>query len=221
MPLHVVQRGNNRGPCFFAENDRHVYLGLLGEHLGPSGCELHAYTLMTNHVHLLLTPERVDSASFLMKRLGQEYVQYVNRKHGRSGSLWEGRFRSSVVDSDVYLLRCYRYVELNPVRAGMVSAPADYPWSSFRANAFGHASALIRSHAEYIALADTPESRARAYRELFAEVLTEAHLEEIRQAVNGGFALGGEAFRERLLDAAGRPVSRRRTKARQLGLQTP
>ncbi|HET6266011.1 MAG TPA: transposase, partial [Usitatibacter sp.] len=124
MPLHVIQRGNNRGDCFFAVRDYTAYLGMLQELAAEHGCAVHAYVLMTNHVHLLLTPQRADSAALLMKNLGQRYVQLVNRRHGRSGSLWEGRFRSCIVDSDQYLLRCYRYIEMNPVRASMVGDPA-------------------------------------------------------------------------------------------------
>lgn len=210
LPLHIVQRGNNRNACFFTDNDRLVYLGLLQELLDPCGCALHAYVLMTNHVHLLLTPTQADSASLLMKRLGQEYVQYVNRSQGRTGSLWEGRFRSSVVDAEVYGLRCSRYIELNPVRGHVVSSPADYPWSSFGANALGHRSALITPSDAYMALGRTEGERAAAYRALFAGDLTADEIEEIRLAVNGGFVLGCDAFRDALFEWAGRPVSRRR-----------
>ena len=221
LPLHIVQRGNNRDACFFADNDRLVYLGLLRELLSPSGCLLHAFVLMTNHVHLLVTPERSESASLLMKRLGQEYVQYVNRCRNRTGSLWEGRFRSSVVDSEDYLLRCYRYIELNPVRAGIAAGPADYPWSSFRANALGHPSALVTPHAGYLALGRTEEERICSYRGLFSDSLTEAQLEEIRLAVNGGFALGSDTFRDALFALAGRPVARRRKRNGTTRSQTP
>ena len=210
LPLHVVQRGNNRGPCFITDNDRLVYLSLLEEMGVLFDCAIHAHVLMTNHVHVLMTPARAESASLLMKHLGQEYVQYVNRTHGRTGSLWEGRFRSSVVDTDGYLLSCYRYIEMNPVRAGMVDAPGEYLWSSFRTNAWGQGSTLIEPHPTYLALGDSDQARTGAYLALFGQALTESLIEEIRHAVNGGFALGSDEFRDRLSVETGRPVSRRR-----------
>ena len=130
VPLHIIQRGNNRTACFFAEQDYRFYLHDLGELARRFECGVHAYALMTNHVHLLITPSATDSASLLMKHLGQRYVQYVNRVYRRSGTLWEGRFKSSLVQRQSYVLKCQRYIELNPVRAGMVPHPRDYPWSS-------------------------------------------------------------------------------------------
>jgi putative transposase len=209
MPLHVIQRGNNRGDCFFAVRDYTAYLGMLQELAAEHGCAVHAYVLMTNHVHLLLTPQRADSAALLMKNLGQRYVQLVNRRHGRSGSLWEGRFRSCIVDSDQYLLRCYRYIEMNPVRASMVGDPAQYPWSSFHANALGLPSPLITLHAQFNALGRDADARRDAYRALFAEPLTDPELRQIRAATNGGFALGSAAFVEDLAERLGLAVVRR------------
>jgi putative transposase len=134
LPLHVIQRGVNRCACFGDESDYGVYLALLEELSTRYECAMHAYVLMTNHVHLLVTPPEPDGASKLMKHLGQRYVQYFNRRHKRTGSLWEGRFRSSLIDSEGYLMRCHRYVEMNPVRAGMVQRPSDYRWSSHGSN---------------------------------------------------------------------------------------
>ena len=145
-PLHIIQRGNNRNACFFADYDYGCYLHHLGELAARHACAIHAYVLMTNHVHLLLTPRGPDGASLLMKHLGQRYVQYVNRVYKRSGTLWEGRFRSSIVQAETYLLRCLRYIELNPVRAGMVDSPGAYRWSSFRANALGERNPLLTPH---------------------------------------------------------------------------
>jgi len=133
--LHIMQRGNNRTACFFADEDYALYLHHLKELSRKFRCAVHAYVLMTNHVHLLLTPAREDGPSLLMKHLGQRYVQYVNRTYRRSGTLWEGRFRSSIVQERGYLLRCHRYIELNSVRAGMVMHPRDYCWSSYCSNA--------------------------------------------------------------------------------------
>ena len=135
--LYVIQRGNNRQACFYADQDYQFFLEWLGKYAKETGCAIHAYVLMTNHVHLLVTPKQAESAGQLMKRLGQRYVQYVNRTYRRSGTLWEGRFRSCLTQDDEYLLRCYRYIELNPVRAGMVSHPAEYPWSSYQVNGQG------------------------------------------------------------------------------------
>jgi putative transposase len=207
--MHVIQRGNDRKPCFFADSDRLVYLSLLEKRSAQFGCSIHAYVLMTNHVHMLLTPAESQSAALLMKHLGQEYVQYVNRTYGRTGSLWEGRFRSCIVDTEVYLMRCHRYIELNPVRAGMVRAPGHYGWSSFRANAWGHASTLITPHPSYLDLAGAMPDRYAAYERLFEDVLTNSQLKEIRDAANGGFVLGSDEFIERLEEEAGRSVSRR------------
>jgi putative transposase len=126
IPLHIIQRGNNRQACFFANEDYRIYLESLRESAAKTDCRIHAYVLMTNHVHLLLSAECADAPGALMKALGQRYVQYVNRTYRRSGTLWEGRFRSCLTQQETYLLACQRYIELNPVRAGMVTHPAEY-----------------------------------------------------------------------------------------------
>ncbi|MGB9107580.1 MAG: transposase [Telluria sp.] len=190
IPLHVIQRGNNRAPCFHLQNDYAVYLDMLYECAFDTGCAVHAYVLMSNHVHLLLSPDSAESASTMMQRLGQRYVQYFNRRHTRTGTLWEGRFRSSPVQDERYFLVCQRYIELNPVRAHMVDAPADYPWSSHRTNAYGHASPLITPHATYASLGKLPAVRHAAYRHLFEEALSEEVLDEIRKAGNSNRPLG-------------------------------
>jgi putative transposase len=195
LPLHVIQRGVNRSACFGDESDYGVYLALLEELSRRYECAMHAYVLMTNHVHLLLTPPEPDGVSKLMKHLGQRYVQYFNRKHKRTGSLWEGRFRSSLIDSEGYLMRCHRYIEMNPVRAGMVQRPSDYRWSSHGSNAHGAATHVtLIPHALYLALGASEEERREQYRSLFCDALTQEELEEIREAARGGFALGRPAF---------------------------
>ena len=137
IPLHIIQRGNNRQACFYADEDCRNYLVWLQEYANRNRCAPHAYVLMTNHVHLLVTPQTAEGAGQLMKQLGQRYVQYVNRTYRRTGTLWEGRFRSCLTQEEHYVLACYRYIELNPIRAGMVEHPAEYLWSSYRANTQG------------------------------------------------------------------------------------
>ena len=203
-PLHIIQRGNNHSSCFFTYHDYGCYLHHLEELAARYTCAIHAYVLMTNHVHLLLTPGRPDGASLLMKHLGQRYVQYVNRVYDRSGTLWEGRFRSSIVQAETYLLRCQRYIELNPVRASMVDAPGAYPWSSFGANALGHRGDLITPHPIFLALGPDEVNRRAAYLELFRGEPEPMELEEIRTSVNAGYALGNERFRQEMAVALGR-----------------
>jgi len=198
VPLHVIQRGNNRIPCFSAENDYRVYLDMLRECAQDAGCAVHAYVLMSNHVHLLLSPDAEDSASTLMQRLGQRYVQYFNRRHARTGTLWEGRFRSCLVLDERYLLVCHRYIELNPVRARMVDTPASYPWSSYRTNALGQDSPLITPHPVYQGLGTDMAARLDAYQDLFSETLSEELLEEVRHASKGNRRLGGDRAPDRL-----------------------
>jgi putative transposase len=206
IPFHVIQRGNNRSPCFFKEGDYYRYLGELGQLSRAQGVAIHAYVLMTNHVHLLATAQHEDGIPQLMKFLGQRYVQYVNRKHERSGSLWEGRFRSCLVDTESYLLTCHRYIETNPVRAGMVRHPADYRWSSYRANAEGWPDPLLSPHDVVKMLGRDADERRAAYRELFLEDLAEEQLERIRNTTNAGFVLGSVRFEQRIAKTLGKRV---------------
>lgn len=207
VPLHVIQRGNNRQACFFAEEDYRIYLDWLSQFADKSGCQIHAYVLMTNHVHLLLSADRPEAPGALMKALGQRYVQYVNRTYRRSGTLWEGRFRSCLTQEDTYLLACQRYIELNPVRAGMAEHPAEYRWSSYRGNAQGEPDALLKPHLLYHALGSDKTSRTAAYRELFRYQLEPGLVDEIRRATNGNYALGSAAFSEQISEALGRRVT--------------
>lgn len=194
VPLHLIQRGNNRQACFYADEDYLVYLGWLEEYAKETDCAIHAYVLMTNHVHLLLTPQTSRGAGDLMKRLGQRYVQYINRTYRRSGTLWEGRFRSCLTQEDDYVLGCYRYIELNPVRANMVQHPAEYSWSSYRANAQGESSTLLTHHPLYAVLGRDDRARQLAYRQLFRDQLDPGMIDEIRVATNGNYALGSPHF---------------------------
>jgi putative transposase len=206
VPLHVIQRGNNRQACFYNTDDYRRYLKWLGEYARESSCAIHAYVLMGNHVHLLLTPAGADSAAQLMKRLGQRYVQYINRQYQRSGTLWEGRYRSCIAQDDGYVLACYRYIELNPVRAGMVRHPADYPWSSHTANSQGGGMFPLTPHPQYLALAMDDDGRRAAYRGLVRQRMSPHMVDEIRQATNGNFALGNDRFKGEVEAALGRRV---------------
>jgi len=208
LPLHIIQRGNNRSACFYADEDYALYLHHLVVLAREFHCAVHAYVLMTNHVHLLLTAALPDGPSLLMKHLGQRYVQYVNRSYRRSGTLWEGRFRSSIVQERGYFLRCHCYIELNPVRANMVSHPRDYRWSSFPANAGPASSRLLTPHGEYLALGRNDNERGAAYRELFRSELDPTQLDEIRTAANGGFALGNDRFKAQVAERLKRCVER-------------
>lgn len=203
VPMHLIQRGNNRQACFFADEDYRLYLDWLKECAVKTGCRIHAFALMTNHVHLLVSAEAGNAVGALMKALGQRYVQHVNRAYGRSGTLWEGRFRSCLTQEERYLLACQRYIELNPVRAGIVEHPAEYPWSSYRANAQGEASTLIDPHPLYLALGIDPPARQAAYRELFREQLDRGVVDALRRATNGNFALGDSRFAEQVSRAMG------------------
>ncbi|MDO9598384.1 MAG: transposase [Azoarcus sp.] len=207
VPLHIIQRGNNRQACFFADEDYRFYLEWLGEYAAKTGCRIHAYVLMTNHVHLLLSAEAPEGAGGLMKALGQRYVQYVNRTYRRSGTLWEGRFRSCLTQEETYLLSCMRYIELNPVRAAMVSHPGNFRWSSYRANAQGDEDRLITPHPVYTSLAVEALDRCTAYRELFRHQLATGLVDEIRKATNGNFALGDHGFAAASAAAIGRRVT--------------
>jgi len=153
---------------------------------------------MTNHVHLLVTPARAQSIGQMLQSLGRRYVQYVNHTYGRTGTLWEGRHKGSVVDADSYLLACYRYIELNPVRAGMVTSPADYRWSSYHANGLGTGDKAITPHPLYLALADSGEPRREAYRELFRSHLDPDVIRHISAATETGTPLGNDRFREQI-----------------------
>lgn len=206
VPLHLIQRGNNRQACFYADEDCRFYLEWLAEHAGKTGCRVHAFVLMTNHVHLLVSADRAEAPGALIKALGQRYVQYVNRSYRRSGTLWEGRFRSCLIQKEAYLLACQRYIELNPVRAGMVEHPGEYRWSSYRANGQGEHDAVIRLHALYEGLGLDATSRQAAYRELFRYELEPGLVDQIRRATNRNFALGGERFAADAAATLGRRV---------------
>ena len=193
VALHIIQRGNNRNACFAHDSDYLTYLSTLRQLSLRHGCKVHAYCLMTNHVHLLLTPSRAEACGLLMRDLGRSYVLYFNRRHDRRGTLWEGRFRSCIAESSQYVMACYRYIELNPVRAGMVGEPGSYAWSSHAANVGLRPDPLLEPHCEYLALANVASPQA-AYRGLFKQSLDEGMVRAIREATNGGYPLASDAF---------------------------
>jgi putative transposase len=202
-PHHIVQRGHNRAACFFAEEDYQAYLHWLGEGLQKTGVQLHAYVLMTNHVHLLLTPKAAEDIPRLIIALGRRFVQYINKTYRRTGTLWDSRYKSSLIQTDTYLLRCQRYIELNPVRADMVRDPGAYPWSSYRANGLGASDPLLSPHTLYLELGDSPKDRQAVYRELFRTELDEAALSELRLAVQQSQPVGSEQFLQQVEQMTG------------------
>lgn len=198
IPQHIIQRGNNRQVCFFVEQDYIVYLDKLKEYSRKYKVHVHSYVLMTNHVHLLLTPEGPNGVSRLLQALGRYYVRYINQTHGRTGTLWEGRFKSSLVDSEFYFLIVSRYIEMNPVRASMVSHPAEYPWSSYQKNGIGKPIGLITPHSCYLSLGKTDKERQESYCSLFEHQIPERTLEEIRNSINKAWALGCDRFKRQI-----------------------
>lgn len=218
VPQHIIQRGVDRQPCFHLASNYWRYLEDLGIASERHGCRIHAYALMTNHVHLLVTPESAGATSRMMQQLGRRYVKYYNRCRDRTGTLWEGRFRSCLVDSDHYLLRCQRYIELNPVRAGMVGTPGAYRWSSYRHHAWGDPDPVIRSHGQYFSLGLETDVRRQAYIALVGEGMPDKQIDELRQYTQQGRAWGGKTFQQRVaallersaeLTPRGRPSQRK------------
>jgi len=197
-PQHVIIRGVNRESIFFYDADYRYFLTRLYEAIEKYQCALHAYVLMTNHVHLLMTPEDNHGIAKSIQNLGRYYVQHFNQSYGRTGTLWEGRYKSTPVDTEQYLLICYRYIELNPVRANMTDNPANYPWSSFRHNATGQKNNLVTAHDRYLALGNNEIERQQAYRDLFETEIEEQKLKEIRAASNLEWVLGSDQFKQKI-----------------------
>lgn len=193
MPLHVVQRGADRQPCFFEPADFLWYSQQLQRHSRTQGCALHAYVLMTNHVHLLLSADSVRAVSRMMKAVGQEHAHYINWRRRRTGPLWNGRYKSCVVQDTTYLLVCQRYIELNPVRAGMVRYPGHYRWSSYRCNAEGKDDALVQPHLLYFSMGKNQGERRHAYAALF-HADEKVALQALRAASRGNGAVGSDEF---------------------------
>lgn len=198
QPQHVIQRGNNRQAIFSTQNDYEYYLEKLSIAAQEYGCHVHAYVLMTNHVHLLLTPLFENSISNVMQVLGRYYVQYFNYHYNRTGTLWEGRYKASLIDTEHDLFRCMRYIELNPVRALMVMHPSEYPWSSYRYNALGELNNFITPHLEYECLGLTKEDKFKNYYKLYALTLEQEVIDEIRENTNKCWVLENQGFKNNI-----------------------
>jgi putative transposase len=195
IPQHIVQRGNNRLPCFLDDHDRHRYLQLLREALLHTKCHLHAYVLMDNHVHLLVTPPAIGAVARLMQKIGRQYVSQFNARHQRTGTLWEGRYKSCLVDSESHLLQCYRYIDLNPVRARITNNPASFHWSSAAAHVGQRSEAILTDHPIYATLGADPIERGTQYKTLLNQALSGDELHAIRAYLQQQRALGHDAFR--------------------------
>jgi putative transposase len=206
IPQHVVTRGVDRQAVFFHAQDYTLYLEALQDAAAGNDCLIHAYVLMTNHVHLLVTPGQERSLPLMMQAMGRNYVQRLNVRYGRTGTLWQGRYKASLVQDSGYLLTCQRYIELNPVRARLVAAPGDYPYSSYAFHAGGIDDALITAHACYLDLAVDPSARQQAYRKLFHDLIDEALLTRIRKDTNACGVIGDSRFKEQIEAMLGRTV---------------
>ncbi len=195
QPVHVILRGNNRQSVFYTESDYRKYKEILTEYAEEYECAIHAYILMTNHIHLLVTPADKDGLPKLMQAMGRKYVRHINILYKRSGTLWEGRYKSALIDSENYFMTCSRYIELNPVRAGMVSSPEQYKWSSFHSNALGFNDEIIIPHNQYMRLGRTNVERQKAYRALFTTDLDHQNLKMLRDSTNQCALVGDNGFR--------------------------
>jgi putative transposase len=208
-PHHVIQRGNNRQAIVIDDHDRTTFLRELGDLAAERALAVHAYVLMDNHIHLLATPQAQGDLSWVMQALGRRYVHAFNRRHGRTGTLWEGRFRAAVVETDRYFLACQRYIELNPVRAGVVEDAADFRWSSAQHHLGIRSDALVSDHSVFWTLGNTPFEREAAYRELLAQGMGVDEAGAITQATLRARVLGSSGFVEQLSRITDRPISQR------------
>ena len=209
-PYHVIHRGHDRQPIVRDDADRETFLSLLASHARACQVVVHAYVLMDNHVHLLMTPETDEALPLLMQALGRSYVRYFNQRHGRSGTLWEGRYRSNLIESERYLLACMVYIDLNPVRAGMVEQPQDYRWSSHKHCIGQQVDRLVSPHALFWALGNTPFAREAAYAELVRAGQTQGQTQSFTRAALTGWALGDPDFLEQVQRETGRRLSPRK-----------
>ncbi|QSX37216.1 transposase [Shewanella sedimentimangrovi] len=206
IPYHICQRGNNRTACFFSSSDFGIYINALTDALQTFHVQLHAFVLMTNHVHLLMTPSDSQGISKVMQSVGRTYVRAINGLYRRTGTLWEGRHKSSPINSEEYLLICQRYIELNPVRAGMVDHPSEYRWSSYQSNGAGKAIRCLTPHPTYLSLGNTHTERQHAYRELFNCDISSEQLHILRDCLNHNYPMGNERFKSDIEAALNRKL---------------
>ncbi len=212
VPQHVIQRGNNREPCFYLTQDYQRYLDDLKKSALKYSCRIHAYVLMTNHVHLLITPMSEHGISQMMQALGGSYVKYINSTYKQSGTLWEGSFKASLIDSDMYLLACMCYIELNPVRAGLVKHPGEYKWSSYQQNVQRPDTDFIENHQIFSMLGETIKERQFVYRGLFHRYIENDVIHQICDALNHEFVPGHSDFTDKIEE-----ITKRQTRLGQSG----
>lgn len=213
QPHHIIQRGNDRQSIFRDTDDYQVFLRWMRDAATQFKVAIHAYVLMPNHLHFLASPSEPTGLARMMQWIGRQYVPYFNRKYVRIGTLWQGRYKATVIDSERYFMTCMRYIELNPVRAGIAAAPAEYPWSSCAHHVGAKPDSLISDHPLYWALGNTPFEREIAYRDLIEQALTSAEISELSDATLKGWALGSEQFKvslERQTNRRVRPAKRGR-----------
>ena len=206
VPAHVIQRGNNRQAVFYEDENYQQYKKWLYEGAELHGCMIHAYVLMTNHVHLLVSSESKESIGAMMQYLGRRYVPYINKTYKRSGTLWEGRYKSCLIEAEPYLLACMRYIEENPVRANMVKHPSEYVWSSYGYNALGLNDEIIKPHSIYKGLAQNSDDCRDAYSSLFGYGITSQQIDEIRSSVQTGTPLVTKRFQKQIESALNRKI---------------
>jgi putative transposase len=206
VPQHIVQRGNNRQSVFFQDLDYDFFQACLNDAAIIYGCDIHAFALLPNHIHLLVTPQEADSVPKMMQSIGRRYVQHFNSTYQRSGTLWEGRYRACLVEPGGWLLDCYRYIELGPVRAGAADRPDDYPWSSHRFHVLGEKIGFVTPHACYRTLGSSDVARQNAYRQLCEDGMHDEALCAIRASLTAGRVYGSEDFKDSLEQRLARPV---------------
>lgn len=206
VPCHIIQRGNNRDATFFAEQDYQFYLECLYDASRKYSVDIHAYVLMTNHVHMLMTPLAKDSISRVMQSVGRRYVQYINKEYRRTGTLWESRHKASLVDAENYLLACSRYIEMNPVNASMIEHPSQYKWTSYMCNAHGEIDRLITPHETYRRLGLNEIAQQQAYASLFVNMVDQSEIQVIRNAVRFSMPTGDNRFQQQIEQALKRKV---------------
>ena len=203
QPIYLTQRGHNRSQVFYGPDDAKIFLGWLQDAGNKHGLSFHAYVLMTNQIHLLVTPESEQALPKALRDVNWHYTRYINRAHNRSGSLWDGRYKACIVEAEIYFLACSHYIELEPVRAGIANEPESYRWSSHKANAEGEKNSLLTPHALYLRLGHSPETRSNAYKNFCKEELSETTVTAIRTATKGGWALGNDEFSGKVSNYAG------------------